>query len=84
MDAYGENYLSPQPRTFKGKVKNAQEAHEAIRPAGDRVRTVQEVAQKLGPDEARVYEIHGSFGRVRCSEALSSTPRNTCRRSTAS
>jgi DNA topoisomerase-1 len=57
VDAYGENYLSPEPRTFKGKVKNAQEAHEAIRPAGDRVRTVAEVAQKLGSDEARVYEL---------------------------
>ncbi len=57
VDAYGESYLSPQPRTFKSKVKNAQEAHEAIRPAGDRVRTVAEVAQKLGPDEARAYEL---------------------------
>lgn len=31
---YGADYLSPQPRKFKGKAKSAQEAHEAIRPAG--------------------------------------------------
>ena len=52
-ERYGNDNLPPEPRQYSKKVKNAQEAHEAIRPAGDRVRTVQEVAQKLGPDEAR-------------------------------
>ncbi len=56
-ETYGAQYLSPQPRRYTGKVKNAQEAHEAIRPAGERVRTVDEVAAALGHDEARVYEL---------------------------
>jgi DNA topoisomerase-1 len=57
VKTYGSDYLSPQPKHYKGKVKNAQEAHEAIRPAGERVRSVDEVAKALGPDEARVYEL---------------------------
>src|SRR5690606_22492180 len=36
---YGDNYLPDKPRTYTSKVKNAQEAHEAIRPAGDTFRT---------------------------------------------
>lgn len=39
---YGQNYLSPQPRQYTTKSKGAQEAHEAIRPAGNRFRTPQE------------------------------------------
>ena len=36
---YGDAYLSPQPRIYAAKSKNAQEAHEAIRPAGSSFRT---------------------------------------------
>ena len=54
---YGAAYLPAEPRVYKKKVKNAQEAHEAIRPAGDRFRTPEEVARELGPDEARIYEL---------------------------
>jgi DNA topoisomerase I len=54
---YGAEYLPPQPRTYKNKVKNAQEAHEAIRPAGDRIAPVEEIATKLGTDEAKVYDL---------------------------
>jgi len=35
-ERYGEQFLTEQPRSYKNKVKNAQEAHEAIRPAGER------------------------------------------------
>jgi DNA topoisomerase-1 len=54
---YGEDYLSPQPRSYGGKVKGAQEAHEAIRPAGDVFQTPEQVANQVGPDEARLYEL---------------------------
>jgi DNA topoisomerase-1 len=54
---YGADYLPAKPRTYKKKVKNAQEAHEAIRPAGDVFRTPAEVAGEVGLDEARVYEL---------------------------
>ena len=46
------------PRTYTSKVKNAQEAHEAIRPAGDRFRTPQQVAATgLKRDELRLYDL---------------------------
>jgi len=54
---YGHEYLPDQPRGYRTKVKNAQEAHEAIRPAGPVVRDVEEVAKALGADESRVYEL---------------------------
>ncbi len=52
---YGADYLPPQPRTYAGKVKNAQEAHEAIRPSGDRFRTPAETG--LTGDQFRLYEL---------------------------
>ncbi len=55
---YGEAYLPDKPREFRSKVKNAQEAHEAIRPAGDAMRTVDDVARELsGSDERRLYDL---------------------------
>ncbi len=54
---YGEEYLSPKPRVYKSKVKGAQEAHEAIRPAGDSFPTPEQVAQAVGADEARLYDL---------------------------
>ena len=56
-EQYGEEYLPAEPRTYKSKVKNAQEAHEAIRPAGDRIRTPEEVRAELDGDEQRLYEL---------------------------
>lgn len=53
---YGEKYLPPSPRTYKSKVKNAQEAHEAIRPT-DMSRTPQEVRAIVEPDMADLYEL---------------------------
>ena len=57
-ELYGAEYVPDAPRTYASKVKNAQEAHEAIRPAGDRFRTPQE-AQRSGlkGDELRLYDL---------------------------
>jgi DNA topoisomerase I len=54
---YGRENVSPTPRTYDRKVRNAQEAHEAIRPAGDNFRTPREVAASLANDEQRLYEL---------------------------
>ena len=56
-ELYGSQYLSAQPRTYANKVKNAQEAHEAIRPAGDVFQHPDVVATRVGGDEAKVYEL---------------------------
>ncbi|HVJ96857.1 MAG TPA: type I DNA topoisomerase [Acidimicrobiia bacterium] len=56
-EQYGEDYLPNEPRTYRSKAKNAQEAHEAIRPAGDRIRTPDEVRAELDGDEQRLYEL---------------------------
>ncbi|MFP8959678.1 type I DNA topoisomerase [Streptomyces nanhaiensis] len=52
---YGADYLPDRPRTYASKVKNAQEAHEAIRPSGDRFRTPAETG--LTGDQFRLYEL---------------------------
>ncbi|MEH2286990.1 type I DNA topoisomerase [Nostoc sp.] len=52
---YGQQYLSPQPRQYTTKSKGAQEAHEAIRPAGSSFRTPQETG--LGGRELAVYDL---------------------------
>ena len=54
---YGKEYLPASPRTWTGKSRNAQEAHEAIRPAGDHFRFPKEVAAEVGGDEAAVYDL---------------------------
>ena len=56
-ERYGADFLPDAPRVYANKVKNAQEAHEAIRPAGDAFRTPEQVAGELAPTEARVYEL---------------------------
>ncbi|HVM27643.1 MAG TPA: type I DNA topoisomerase [Mycobacteriales bacterium] len=54
---YGPEYVPDAPRRYQGKVKNAQEAHEAIRPAGDTFRTPGELSRELSGDELRLYEL---------------------------
>ena len=55
-DTFGEAYLPASPRIYKSKAKNAQEAHEAIRPT-DLSRRPQEVRRYLSADEAALYEL---------------------------
>ncbi|MBO0752295.1 MAG: type I DNA topoisomerase, partial [Bradyrhizobiaceae bacterium] len=54
--AYGPRYLPDAPRDYKVKAKNAQEAHEAIRPT-DPARRPQDVRRHLDADQARLYEL---------------------------
>jgi len=54
---FGPEYVPAQPRRYERRVKNAQEAHEAIRPSGDVFRTPQEVERELTRDEHRLYEL---------------------------
>ena len=54
-ELYGAEYVPDAPRVYTSKVKNAQEAHEAIRPAGDRFRTPAQAG--LSGDELRMYEL---------------------------
>jgi len=54
---YGQDHVSEAPRRYDRKVKNAQEAHEAIRPAGDVFRTPAEVAGELVGDEFALYDL---------------------------
>ena len=52
---YGQEFLSDGPRQFTNKVRNAQEAHEAIRPAGTEMKTAEEL--RLGGEEAALYDM---------------------------
>lgn len=54
---FGKEYVPEQPRVYKTKVKNAQEAHEAIRPAGSQFESITNVRGKLGEEAARLYEL---------------------------
>jgi DNA topoisomerase-1 len=55
-EKYGGNYLPQKPRLYKSKAKNAQEAHEAIRPT-DISRTPEEIAKFVDNDQAKLYEL---------------------------
>lgn len=54
---YGENFLHPDVRVYKSKVKNAQEAHEAIRPAGTPFRLPETVRGELDSDQFRLFDL---------------------------
>jgi len=56
-ELYGAEFVPAQPRLYERKVKNAQEAHEAIRPAGDRFRTPDEVRREVSGNEFALYDL---------------------------
>ena len=56
-ELYGPEYVPGAPRLYASKAKGAQEAHEAIRPAGDSFRTPAQVAGELSGDQFRLYEL---------------------------
>lgn len=54
---YGADHVAAAPRVYQGKTKNAQEAHEAIRPAGESFKTPGELAPELSRDEFALYDL---------------------------
>ncbi len=56
-EMYGDAFVPDAPRRYERKVKNAQEAHEAIRPSGETFRTPNQVGRALSGDELRLYEM---------------------------
>jgi len=56
-ELYGPEYVPESPRVYAAKAKGAQEAHEAIRPAGDHFRTPAQVARELSGDQFKLYEL---------------------------
>ncbi|SJN15803.1 DNA topoisomerase I [Microbacterium esteraromaticum] len=54
---YGDAAVPLKPRVYKSKSKNAQEAHEAIRPSGEKFRTPSSVASALDREEQRLYDL---------------------------
>jgi DNA topoisomerase-1 len=56
-ELYGPEFVPDRPRVYLNRAKNAQEAHEAVRPAGDAFRTPAQVSGQLRGDEYRLYEL---------------------------
>jgi len=56
-DLFGDEFVPEKPRRYGRAVANAQEAHEAIRPAGDEFRTPKDVQGELGRDEHALYDL---------------------------
>jgi DNA topoisomerase-1 len=56
-ERFGAQFLPDAPRSYRGKVKNAQEAHEAIRPAGSQFKYPDAIAAQLSVDELKLYRL---------------------------
>ena len=56
-EEYGQDYLPEEPRTYRSTVRNAQEAHEAIRPAGNPFRLPDSLKGELAPDQFKLFEL---------------------------
>ncbi len=56
-EKYGAEFVPDAPRRYQSKQKNAQEAHEAIRPAGETFRTPEQVDSEVGRDESKLYDL---------------------------
>jgi DNA topoisomerase-1 len=56
-ELYGDEYLPEQVRVYRSRSKSAQEAHEAIRPAGERFRTPASLRSVLDPDQFKLYDL---------------------------
>ena len=57
LNLYGTSYLPKKFRTYKNKVKNAQEAHEAIRPTGNTFKLPKDLKNQLSDDEWKLYDL---------------------------
>ena len=57
QDLFGDEYVPAEPRTYKGKVKGAQEAHEAIRPSGAEFKTPDSLKSELDEDAFKLYDL---------------------------
>lgn len=73
-EKYGENYLPNSPRMYSSKAKNAQEAHEAIRPT-DLFRTPDQVKRYLDADQAKLYQL--IWSRTMASQMAASVSERT-------
>ena len=56
-ELFGDDYVPEKPRAYGRAVANAQEAHEAIRPAGDTFRTPDDLKRELSRDESALYDL---------------------------
>nr|WP_240037442.1 type I DNA topoisomerase [Glycomyces paridis] len=80
-ELYGAQYVPAEPRHYARKVKNAQEAHEAIRPAGDRFKTPNQLKAQLSAEEHRLYEL--IWRRTLASQMVDATGNSTSVRARA-
>ncbi|WP_373897009.1 type I DNA topoisomerase [Glycomyces algeriensis] len=80
-ELYGAQYVPSEPRRYARKVKNAQEAHEAIRPSGDRFKTPNQLKGQLSAEEYRLYEL--IWRRTLASQMVDATGNSTSVRTRA-